>query len=302
LPEPKVAPSSNIDARTVAGFGAEWSSFDQLALSNEEYRQLFERYFGIFPFDRLPKDAEGFDLGCGSGRWAAGVAERVGQLHCIDPSPTAIAVAERRLGGNPKVDFHVAAADCIPLEDGSQDFGYSLGVLHHIPDTQRALADCVRKLKPGGWFLVYLYYSFDNRPGWYRALWSVTDLGRQAISRLPFPVRKGVTSAIAATVYWPLARFAGLAERAGLDVVNLPLSSYRQTSFYSMRTDALDRFGTRLEQRFSRDQVRQMMEAAGLTEIRFSDSEPYWVACGRKAPSVTKRTTSAKRAATTAAE
>jgi 2-polyprenyl-3-methyl-5-hydroxy-6-metoxy-1,4-benzoquinol methylase len=45
------------------------------------------------------------------------------------------------------------------------DFGYSLGVLHHIPDAQKALSDCVKKLKLGAPFLVYLYYSFDNRLG-----------------------------------------------------------------------------------------------------------------------------------------
>ena len=49
-----------------------------------------------------------------------------------------------------------------------------------------------------------------------------------------------------------------------------------------MRTDALDRFGTRLEQRFSRNEIERMMTAAGLTDIVFSEREPYWVACGRK--------------------
>ena len=69
------------------------------------------------------------------------------------------------------VEFHHASADAIPLPDGSQDFGYSLGVLHHIPDTARAMADAVRKLKPGAPFLVYLYYDFENRPAWFRGLW-----------------------------------------------------------------------------------------------------------------------------------
>jgi SAM-dependent methyltransferase len=278
----KLAKSSNIDPSTVAGFGAEWSSFDQLELTGEEYRRLFDRYFGIFPFSQLPHDAEGFDLGCGSGRWAAGVADRVGLLHCIDPSVDALAVAERRLGDRPNVRFHLAAADSIPLEDGSQDFGYSLGVLHHIPDTGRALADCVRKLKPGGWFLLYLYYNLDNRPAWYRALWSMSDLGRRAISRLPFPVRKTVTTLVAAGIYWPLARLSYVAERTGAEVSNLPLSAYRESSFYSMRTDALDRFGTRLEQRFSRTEIERMMTVAGLVDVRFSETEPYWVACARR--------------------
>jgi ubiquinone/menaquinone biosynthesis C-methylase UbiE len=273
----------NIDPKTVEGFGAEWAAFDQTSLTEEEYRELFNRYFAIFPFDELPPAAEGFDLGCGSGRWAAGAAPRVGLLHCIDPSAEALAVAGRRLGSDRNVRFHLAASDSIPLDDESQDFGYSLGVLHHIPDTARAMADCVRKLKIGAPFLVYLYYSFDNRPGWYRSIWAATDAARKSISRLPFPARKAVTGVIAATVYWPLARLARGLERLGGDVSNFPLSAYRQTSFYSMRTDALDRFGTRLEQRFSRAEIEQMMLRAGLDDIRFSEKEPFWVAVGWRA-------------------
>jgi SAM-dependent methyltransferase len=178
--------------------------------------------------------------------------------------------------------FHRASADGIPLPDGSQDFGYSLGVLHHIPDTAKALSDCVRKLKPGVPFLLYLYYALDGRPGWFRALWRASDLARQAVARLPFPVRKAVTTAAAAGVYWPLGRLARAGEKAGRDVTHWPLSAYRSLSFYTMRTDALDRFGTRLEQRFTRADIERMMTAAGLTEIRFSESEPYWVACGIK--------------------
>lgn len=273
----------NIDQATVRGFGQEWSAFDQTALSASEYAELFDCYFHIFPFDSLPPSAEGFDLGCGSGRWAEGVLERVGVLHCIDPAPEALAVARRRVGGNPKARFHLASAHSLPLENGSQDFGYSLGVLHHVPDTGGALVDCVRRLKRGAPFLLYLYYSLDNRPPWFRALWTATDLLRRAISRAPFPLRKAITTGIAASVYWPLARLAKAAERRGRNVSNFPLSFYRDTSFYTMRTDALDRFGTRLEQRFSRKAIEQMMEKAGLVDIVFSEKAPFWVACGRKA-------------------
>ena len=59
----------------------------------------------------------------------------------------------------------------------------------------------------------------------------------------------------------------------------LPLAAYRDRSLYSMRTDALDRFGTKLEKRFTRDQIRAMMEGAGLESITFSDN-PYWCAVG----------------------
>ncbi len=251
--------SENVDRATVEGFGEEWSAFDQSALTGAEYRKLFDGYFGIFPFADLPANAEGFDLGCGSGRWAAGVAPAVGLLHCIDPSEQALEVARKRLAERTNVDFHHAAADTIPLRDGSQDFGYSLGVLHHVPDTARAMADCVKKLKPGAPFLVYLYYALDDRPAWFRTLWRATDVARMGISALPFAARKATTSAIAALVYWPLARIAWAVERLGADVSAIPLSAYRYRSFYSMRTDALDRFGTRLEHRFTRPEIERMM-------------------------------------------
>ncbi|HEX9964295.1 MAG TPA: class I SAM-dependent methyltransferase [Allosphingosinicella sp.] len=275
-------PEGNIDPLTVAGFGEEWAAYDQTGLGEREHRELFEAYFSVFPFETLPAGAEGFDLGCGSGRWAALAAERVGTLHCIDPSDQALAVARRRLEGRPNVRFHLAGADSIPLGEASQDFGYSLGVLHHIPDTRAALRDCVAKLKPGAPFLAYLYYAFDNKPRWFRSVWKATEAGRWTISRLPFPLRKAVTTVIATLVYWPATRVARAAEAAGRDVDNFPLSAYRRNSFYTLRTDALDRFGTRLEQRFTRAEIKQMMEEAGLEDIVFRDGVPYWVACGRR--------------------
>lgn len=274
---------SNIDLKTVQGFGEEWDAYDQSALAGEELATLFDWYFRIFPWADLPADAQGFDLGCGSGRWAAVVSPRVGTLHCIDPAAQALAVARRRLAGCGNVRFHEAGVDDIPLADASQDFGYSLGVLHHIPDTLAALKACTAKLKPGAPFLLYLYYRFDNQPAWFRALWQASDVARRGIARLPFPARKAVTSAIAAGVYLPLARGAKLAGKAGVPVGAWPLSGYRDTSFYTMRTDALDRFGTRLEQRFTRAEIDAMMRAAGLRDVVFSETIPFWVACGRKA-------------------
>lgn len=271
----------NLDAQTVDGFGEEWSAFDQSRVASVEQRQMFERYFKIFPISELSV-AEGFDLGCGSGRWAALLASKVGKLHCIDPASKALEVSRKRLCDAGNVEFHLAAAHEIPLAEGSQDFGYSLGVLHHVPDTELAMRHCVSKLKPNAPFLVYLYYKMENRPVWYRALWRASEIGRLIVSRLPFPLRRGVAEIIAATTYYPLSRAARLAERAGAEISGWPLTSYRHSSYYTMRTDALDRFGTRLEQRFSQDEIRSMMSRCGLTDIRFSDGPPYWVALGRK--------------------
>jgi ubiquinone/menaquinone biosynthesis C-methylase UbiE len=272
----------NLDRATVDDFGREWQRFDQSRASSAEVRRMFGEYFAIFPWDDLPSDVVGFDAGCGSGRWAALVAPRIGRLYCIDASADALAVAQKRLAGLTNVTFHATPLDAMPLADNSMDFGYSLGVLHHLPDPAAGLAACVRKLKRGAPMLVYIYYAFDNRPAWFRTLWRASDLLRQALSRAPFRFKSVFAELLAACVYWPLARGAQLSERLGGDVANWPLGAYRWRSYYAMRTDALDRFGTRIEHRMTQAQIKALMENAGLHEIRFRDAEPFWCAVGRK--------------------
>jgi SAM-dependent methyltransferase len=274
------AKQKNIDPSTVASFGDEWSRFDQSNLSLNEQNLIFSQYFAVFPWDKLPPNAEGFDMGCGTGRWAKLCAPRVGKLNCIDPAAGALDVARKNLAGQKNVIFYLNGVDDNPLPQASQDFGYSLGVLHHIPDTQAALNSCVKMLKPSAPFLVYLYYSFDNRPLWFRAIWKLSDFMRIVICTLPNSFRSFVTDIIATVVYWPLARISTIFAALGVQLTNLPLYAYRNKSFYSMRTDSRDRFGTPLEQRFSCAEINEIMEKAGLTNIVFSSGEPFWCAVG----------------------
>jgi SAM-dependent methyltransferase len=178
--------SINFDAKTVEGFGDEWARFDQSVVSAEELQGSFDEYFKVFPWDKLPQKAVGFDMGCGSGRWARFVAGRVGRLYCVDASREALSVAETNLGMFDNVEIVNASFENLPLKSHSMDFGYSLGVLHHIPDTLVGIKSCVEKLKAGAPFLVYIYYAFDNRPFWFRRLWKLTDFVRRLISKLPF--------------------------------------------------------------------------------------------------------------------
>ena len=272
----------NVDDAVVRGFGDEWQRFDQRELSRAELESIFDSYFRIFPWESLPADAQGFDAGCGSGRWASLVAPRVGRLHCVDASADALEVARRNLRAFANCEFHHATVDAMPLAENAFDFGYSLGVLHHVPDTAAGIAACVSKLKPGAPFLLYLYYAFDNRPMWYRAVWKSSELLRALLSRAPRFVRHAGADVAAAMLYFPLARSAKLIERLGMNVTSFPLSFYRNRSFYVMRTDALDRFGTRLEKRFTRAQITSMMERAGLRDITFSDRPPHWCAVGSR--------------------
>ena len=272
---------NNIDNKVVDDFGKEWQAFNHQDIDQSLLDSAFDSYFHFFPFDNV-SNAEGFDMGCGSGRWAKFVAPKVGFLNCIDPSEVALEQAKLNLINVKNCSFECNGVDGNSLKDQSQDFGYSLGVLHHIPDTPLALKACAMKLKSGAPFLLYLYYRFDNKPKSYYFLWKISDLFRGVICRLPFPVKFIISQIIALLIYLPLARFALVAKKLGLDVSNFPLTWYRDEPFYILRTDALDRFGTRLEQRFTKDEIKKMLLDAGFFKIEFSNKEPFWTVLAYK--------------------
>ncbi len=272
----------NINQNVVDDFGKEWKSFNQNDLSTSELNDIFENYFSNFPWDTLPDNSLGFDLGCGSGRWAEFVAPRVGKLFCIDPSKEALNVAKLKLKNFNNIIFENNSVDDLTLEDNSMDFGYSLGVLHHIPDTQAGLNSCVQKLKKNAPFLVYLYYRFDNKPLWFRLIWQFSTLIRKVISKSPFPIKYILTQFIAISIYYPLSRLSKVLSMLGFAVENIPLSWYKDKSLYTLRTDSLDRFGTKLEHRFTKPEIIDMMKKAGLHNISFNDKSPYWCSIGYK--------------------
>ena len=236
-----------------------------------------------FPFDELGSSAEGFDMGCGSGRWAKFVAEKVHSLNCIDPSEKALEVAQKNLSNFSNISFFNASVSDETLKSNSQDFGYCLGVLHHIPDTYEGVKACAKLLKKDAPFLLYLYYNFENRPFLFKTIWKMSDIFRRFCSSMPTKIKIFLTTMIACLIYLPLARIALISEKIGINVNNFPLNDYRLKDFYFMKTDALDRFGTRLEKRFSKDEITKMLKDAGFKDIIFSNKMPMWVCISRKA-------------------
>ncbi len=267
---------ANIDWATVDAFGEEWLKFDSFAPADLE--RIGAEYFDLVSGKMLDRLSRVLDVGCGTGRGARYLAARAGFVEAVDPS-RAVLTATRVLADVPNARVTQASVESLPFPDASFDFVMSLGVLHHVPDTARAIAQCVRKLKPGGWFLVYLYYNLDNRGPAFHLLFRAVSWLRRWLATSPPATKKVVCEIIAVTVYWPLARLAALFPSAE----RLPLAYYRNKSFRIMRNDALDRFGTPLEQRFSRAEIHRMLEQAGLVDIRFSPRAPYWHAVGRRA-------------------
>jgi SAM-dependent methyltransferase len=271
----------NIDPKTVASFGEEWSKFD--VFSNEEIKKVGDQYFDILPQNLNLKEATVLDMGCGTGRWTKYLCDKVKFIEAVDPSK-AVLSAHYLLKNELNVRITQASVEHLPFADKSFDLVISLGVLHHIPDTKRAMQKCVDQLKPGGYFLVYLYYSLDNRGGTYKLLFNASTLIRRIVSRMPNGLKKIQCDFIAISIYFPLVNLGRLVRLIGLKNLakKIPLSYYMDKSWNIIRNDSLDRFGTPLEQRFSKKEIEQMMKDCGLSDIQFSEGEPYWHAIGKK--------------------
>lgn len=275
---------TNRDKEVIKDFGKEWSRFSQgKNLTQEELVNIFNGYFNIFPSDNFFTDKSiGFDMGCGSGRWASLVALKVKKLICVDASEEALKVTKKNLKNLPNCEYRCSTAEDFDIEDETMDFGYSLGVLHHVTNAEESLKNCVKKLKKGSPFLLYLYYKFDNRSFAFKSIWVLSNVLRFFICKLPFFLKKLITDLIAAIIYWPISRIAKLINFLGLDDSSVPLSFYKNSSFYTMRTDSLDRFGTKLEKRYTKKSMELLMSKCGLEDIKFSETEPFWVAVGFK--------------------
>jgi ubiquinone/menaquinone biosynthesis C-methylase UbiE len=269
------ANSENMDQATVSSFGEEWKRFH--AFDQEELKRCGDQYFDLLGENEPGSDAVVLDAGCGSGRWSWYLAPRVATIEAIDPSD-AVYPALELLQDVSNVRVTRCSIDAMPFADASFDFIMSIGVLHHVPDTEAALKVLKKKLKPNGSFLVYLYYDISHRGFLFRLLFSCVNVSRRIISSFPSTIKQIICEGIALLVYLPLARLSRLISLLGLPGIarRIPLSYYAEKGFFIMRNDALDRFGTPLEKRFTRSEIIRMLNNAGFSRIRFSEGEPYW--------------------------
>ena len=270
----------NLDQQVIDSFGHEWAAFDY---AESETDDALDSQFLAYctPIDLTQfnsKSSVAADFGAGSGRWASRLLPHFSLVYALEPSDGANKVLKNKFSKESRMTIlqETVGANSIPA--GSLDLAMSLGVLHHIPDTGLAIKDVASKIKGGGVFLCYLYYKLENKPLYYRGLFWASNSLRWVISRLPYVIRRFFARIIAALVYFPFARSAKLLENRGKDISNFPLHHYANMPFMMLQNDALDRFGTRLEQRFSKKEITVMLGNAGfdLSTLKFSEVEPFW--------------------------
>jgi SAM-dependent methyltransferase len=167
-----------VDAQNYAGsFGFQWTIHARTQLDDGVSHRseiAFRQRTGFSPDDLAGKLV--LDVGCGMGRFAD-VATRWGaHVVGIDLS-LASEVAAQNLAGRNATIFQADVFQ-LPFAEGSFDFIYSIGVLHHTPSCEQAVKVLPRLLKPGGRLAVWLYSSYNP---WYR----MSDVYRKVTRRMP---------------------------------------------------------------------------------------------------------------------
>tara|TARA_B100000242_G_scaffold294048_1_gene274411 strand:+ start:2060 stop:2896 length:837 start_codon:yes stop_codon:yes gene_type:complete len=113
-----------------------------------------------FPCDIQNKEV--LDLGCGPGFWIERMSKKnPSKIFGCDLTKRALELASKRCKflSIDNVEFVQANAEKLPFDDNVFDFINCQGVIHHTPNTNMALAEIKRCLKPGGSFSISVYYE-----------------------------------------------------------------------------------------------------------------------------------------------
>lgn len=267
-------PHDDAARRTQASFGYEWTHFNEWRQSGETN---FNDYFQGIDLASLAGCLV-LDAGCGMGRHARQVAAFSRRVIAVDFSQ-AIDQAAQNTADCPNVDCIQADLLALPLSDDMFDFVYSLGVLHHLCETERALAGLVSKLKPGGKLRVYLYWK---RHGWQGQALRIVTFARRLTTRLPFPVLRLLccllSVGLCVSVVLPYRVLSKLGVRRH---ESWPLFVYSKYPFNVLYNDQFDRFSAPIEKRYNSDELRHLLQGVGLRDIQVRPCFG-WIADGIK--------------------
>jgi len=248
-----------IARRTRASFGYEWTHFTDWQPSGAVN---FHDYFTGLDLAGLA-GARVLDGGCGMGRHARQVAQHAGHVVAVDFSD-AVETARQNVAECPNVDCVQADLFHLPLAPSTFDFVYSMGVVHHLADTDLAVRCLVQRLKPGGRLRVYVYWRHS---GWKGALLRVVSAARRITTRLPHGVLHALSFVLSVALWLLVVLPLRACTALGIDASSAPLFVYTRYPFQVLYNDQFDRFSAPLEKRYSREEASALLARAGLEQI-----------------------------------
>lgn len=272
---------SGVDAKqveTALSFGYEWQRFPEMyAQWEKQFLDYMQPHNAAFF-----KGKKVLDAGCGNGRFAYYAAKYGAEVWAIDLGP-AIEVARKNTEGAGNIRIVQADLHNPPFAPESFDFIYSIGVLHHLPDPERAFQILLQYLKPGGEIQIYLYWTAERRPIKAMLLTAVS-FARRLTTRLPHSAVYALAYPSAAAAFmlfvWPY-RLMRLVPPLRQLAEKLPMKQYAQFPFRVCVNDQLDRFSAPIEHRYGRADVERWLTRASLDSIAVA-ANYGWVATGRK--------------------
>lgn len=138
-------------------FGFQWSRFRTTQLDIAPDEESERTFVGKTAIDLGSMDGQTvLDVGCGMGRFAEVCARHGARVIGVDLSD-AVEPAAENLRSYPRCDVVQADVFDLPFADGVFDVVYSIGVLHHTPDTKEAFLRLPKLLKPNGEIAIWVY-------------------------------------------------------------------------------------------------------------------------------------------------
>lgn len=260
-PDTKPGPTGSSDR-----FGYEWARYAEL---KPIYEEQFRRWTPFMTPEDW-RDRSFVDVGCGMGRnshWPMSYGAAGGLA--IDIDERSLASARRTLAAHPTVEVRRTSAYELAERDRF-DLAFSIGVIHHLEDPDRALANMVRAVKPGGRVMIWVYGLENNR--W--IVHGLTPLRRALFSRLPI----GVTHALS----WAPTAVLWLLLRLGLSRIEY-FRLIRGFDFAHLRSIVFDQMLPSIAHYWSRAEVEALMRRAGLDDVKLAwVNEMSWAAIGVK--------------------
>ncbi len=237
-----------------ASFGYQWNRFARTQLDSAngstQSRDAFVEKTG-WSLDRL-RGRRVLDAGCGMGRFAEVCADAGTEVHAVDLS-RAVDAAAANLSHRDNVHLYQADIMSLPFPERGFDFVYSLGVLHHTPDTRAAFHRLVPLVKEGGSIAIWVYSAELRLLG--------SSLLRPLTSRLPKPWLLAAARIAVPLYYVHRIRLIGL-----LTQIALPTSLHPDAEWRWL--DTFDWYAPRYQWKHAYDEVEGWFREAGLADVR----------------------------------